>query len=190
MAYLTQQQLTAFGFMALGNNVRVSDKASIYNPELISIGDNSRIDDFCIVSGKVNIGSFCHITPMCLLAGGAPGITLDDFSTLAYGVKIFAQSDDYSGETMVSSLVPKKFKKEFFAPVLLSRQTIVGASATIMPGVTIAEGCSIGSMSLVTKDTQPWGIYVGIPAKRIKERKRNLLELEKQFLKEQNDDSL
>lgn len=189
MAYLTQQRLAALGFLSLGKNVRVSDKAAIYNPELISIGDNSRIDDFSIVSGKVSIGCFCHITPMCLLAGGAPGITLDDFCTLAYGVKIFAQSDDYSGETMVNSLIPKKFKNEFFAPVLLSRQTIVGAGAIIMPGVHLAEGCSVGAMSLVTKNTQPWGIYVGIPAKRKKDRKRDLLNLEQQFLREINNDS-
>jgi acetyltransferase-like isoleucine patch superfamily enzyme len=40
-------------------------------------------------------------------------------------------------------------------------------------------------MSLVQKELLPWGIYVGIPCKRLKERKKGLLELEKQFLKEQ-----
>lgn len=190
MAYLTQQQLHSLGFNVLGKNVRISDKAAIYNPEQISIGDDSRIDDFCILSGRVTIGRFCHITPMCLVAGGVPGIILEDFCTLAYGVKVFAQSDDYSGETMVNSLIPKKFKNELFASVLLSRQTIVGAGATIMPGVMLAEGCSVGAMSLVTKSTEPWGIYAGIPAKRLKDRKRNLLNLEQQFLKEINDDSL
>ncbi|WP_019674736.1 acyltransferase [Arsukibacterium perlucidum] len=190
MAYLTQTQLEALGFKSLGKNVRISDKAAIYNPDQISIGDNSRIDDFCIVSGRVSIGCYCHITPMCLVAGGIPGITLEDFCTLAYGVKIFSQSDDYSGSTMVNSLIPKKFKNELFAPVLLARQTIVGAGATIMPGVTLAEGCAVGAMSLVTKSTQPWGIYTGIPANRLKDRKRDLLALEQQFLREHNNDSI
>ena len=190
MAYLTQSQLDALGFKALGKNVKISDKAAIYNPEQIAIGDNSRIDDFCIVSGKVSIGRFCHITPMCLVAGGTPGIALDDFSTLAYGVKIFSQSDDYSGETMVNSLIPKKFKKELFAPVSLGRQTVVGAGAIIMPGVILAEGCSVGTMALLTKSTQPWGIYAGIPAKRLKERKRDLLQLEQQFLREIKNDPI
>lgn len=189
MAYFTQQQLDNMGFKALGKNVRISDKAAIYNPEQISIGDNSRIDDFCVVSGLVSIGSYCHITPMCLVAGGSPGITLADFCTLAYGVKVFAQSDDYSGATMVNSLIPKKFKNELFAPVSLGRQTIVGAGATIMPGVTLAEGCAVGAMSLVTKTTLPWSIYTGIPARRLKDRKRDLLQLEQQFLREINNDS-
>ena len=184
MAYLSKEALKTMGFKALGENVKISDKANIYNPESIEIDDSSRIDDFCILSGNVKIGKYCHITPMCLIAGGEPGIDLSDFCTLAYGVKIFAQSDDYSGETMVNSLIPKKFKNECLAKVVINRQVIVGAGAIVFPGVTVGEGCSIGAMALVNKNTSPWGIYVGNPAKRIKERKKDLLDLEKQFLQE------
>lgn len=187
MAYLTPSELDNIGFKSLGKNVKISDKASIYNANEIEIGDNSRIDDFCIISGNIKIGSYCHITPMCLLAGGEKGIELNDFCTLAYGVKIFSQSDDYSGETMVNSLVSKKFKNEKKEKVTLERQVIVGAGSMIMPGVTVAQGCSIGAMTLVNKSTKPWGIYLGIPAKKVKNRKQNLLELEKQFLEENND---
>jgi acetyltransferase-like isoleucine patch superfamily enzyme len=109
---------------------------------------------------------------------------LSDFVTLAYGAKVFAQSDDYSGKSMVSSLIPKKFKDEFFARVELEKHVIVGANSTVMPGVTLAEGTAVGSMSLVLSSTSPWGIYVGCPALRIKDRRRDLLELEKEFLSE------
>jgi len=187
MPYLTKAVLMDMGFKALGENVKVSDKASIYNPGAIEIGDHSRIDDFCVVSGKVSIGKYCHITPMCLVAGGLPGITLSDFCTLAYGVKIFSQSDDYSGSAMVNSLIPKVFKNEYLAEVLLERQVIVGAGSIIFPGVTIKEGCSVGAMTLVNKSTQPWGIYAGNPARRIKDRKKDLLALEAQFIKEQHE---
>ncbi|KRS21857.1 hypothetical protein AAY72_06310 [Alishewanella sp. WH16-1] len=184
MAYLNFAELKNIGFKKLGRNVKISDKAAIYNPELIEIGDNSRIDDFCILSGNIVVGRFCHITPMCLLAGGEPGIKLADFCTLAYGVKIFSQSDDYSGTSMVNSLIPKKFKRETFAPVVLEKQVIIGAGSMVLPGVIIAEGCSVGAMSLVTKSTTAWGIYLGIPAKRFKERSKALLELERDFLNE------
>lgn len=184
MAYLSNAALNSVGFKAIGQNVKVSDQARIYNPELIELGDNSRIDDFCIISGVVNIGKYVHVTPMCLIAGGAPGVCLRDFSTLAYGVKVFAQSDDYSGTTMVNSLIPAKFKNESFGRVVLERHVIVGANATILPGVTIGEGCAIGAMTLVNRSTEAWGIYSGIPAKRAKERNRDLLVLERQFLME------
>ena len=184
MAYLSEEALAALGFLSLGKAVKISERASIYNPELISIGDYSRIDDFCVVSGSISIGRYCHITPMCLLAGGEPGVQLSDFCTLAYGVKVFSQSDDYSGETMVNSLIPKHFKNEYMARVFLGRQVIVGAGATIFPGVTVEEGCAIGAMSLVTKSTSPWSVYAGVPARRIKDRSRDVLLLEKQFLSE------
>lgn len=188
MAYLNSKQLSELGFKFIGKNVKISDKASIYNHDQIEIGDNSRIDDFCVISGKVSIGAYCHITPMCLIAGGEKGIFISDFCTLAYGVKVFSQSDDYSGETMVNSLISSKYKNEKKESVILERQVIIGAGSIILPGVTLAEGCSVGAMTLVNRSTQPWGIYVGNPAKRIKERKQDLLELEKNFLEEVKND--
>ena len=43
-----------------------------------------------------------------------------------------------------------------------------GAYVTILPGVHIAIGCIIGACSVVTKDTEANGLYVGNPARRIK----------------------
>ena len=182
MSYYTQEQLKELGFKYIGKNVKISDKASIYNYDQIEIGDNSRIDDFCVISGKIKIGRNVHIAPFCLVAGGERGIILEDFTTIAYGVQVFTQSDDYSGRTMTNSTIPKEYKNEFMEEIILKKYSIVGAGSIIMPGVKLAEGTSIGAMSLVLKSTNPWGIYVGNPAKRLKDRKKNLLELEKQYL--------
>lgn len=190
MAYLSIEQLQKLNFKSFGKGVKVSDKASIYDAEEIELGDYSRIDDFCIISGRVKIGSYCHITPMCLIAGGIPGVEISDFCTFAYGVKVFSQSDDYSGESMVNSLIPKMYKREIFSKVVIERQVVIGAGSTIFPGVTVAEGCAIGAMSLVIKPTEPWGIYAGTPARRLKNRSRKLLELEKEFLSEIHNDSI
>lgn len=190
MTYYKEEELQYMGFKRIGKHVKISDKASIYNNDEIEVGDYSRIDDFCVISGRVSIGSFCHITPYCLIAGGKPGIYFSDFCTLSYGVKIFSQSDDYSGETLTNSLIPKKFKKEIYSPVYLGRHVIIGAGSIVFPGVTVAEGSSIGAMTLVNKSIKPWGIYAGSPARRIKERKQDLLKLEKQFLEELTNDSL
>lgn len=182
MAYYTQEQLKKLGFKYIGNNVKVSDKASIYNCDEIEIDNNSRIDDFCVISGKVKIGKNVHITPTCLVSGGEKGIIFEDFTTIAYGVQVFTQSDDYSGKTMCNSTVPKKYKEEIFKEVILKRHSIVGAGSIIMPGVVLEEGTSIGAMSLVLQSTEPWGIYVGNPVKKLKNRKKDLLKLEKKYL--------
>ncbi len=160
----------------------MSDKASIYNHEQLEVGDNSRIDDFCVISGKIKIGRNVHITPMCLLSGGEMGIVFEDFVTIAYGVKIFTQSDDYSGETLTNSTVPSKYKKEKKEKVIIGKHSIIGTGSTIFLGVTTGEGTSIGAMSLVLLDTESWHIYVGSPAKKVKIKENTLLELEKKYL--------
>ena len=67
MAFYTEEELHHLGFKALGKNVKISKRASIYNPELIEIGDHSRIDDFCVLSGKIRIGRNVHIAVFCNL---------------------------------------------------------------------------------------------------------------------------
>ena len=56
---------------------------------------------------------------------------------------------------------------------------IIGSGSTILPRVILAEGAAVGSMSLVNKSLEEWGIYAGIPCKRVKDRKREVLEKEK-----------
>ena len=125
---------------------------------------------------------------MCLVAGGEKGIKLEDFSGLAYHVQVFTQSDDYSGATLTNPTVSAKYKAEKKIEVSVRRHVIIGAGSIIFPGVDVAEGCSVGAMSLVHKSTEPWGIYLGNPARRIKDRKKDLLELEKKFLEDVSND--
>lgn len=186
MAYLTDSQLEKMGFKSFGQHVKISDKASIYNADQMEIGDHVRIDDFCVVSGVLKLGSYIHITPFCLIAGGEKGVVMEDFTTIAYGSQVFSQSDDYSGMTLTNSLIPVKYKAEKKERVTLERYVIVGAHSVILPGVTVAEGCAIGAMTLVTKSTDSWGVYVGSPAKRLKERSRAMLALKKQFLTDEH----
>jgi acetyltransferase-like isoleucine patch superfamily enzyme len=182
MAFLTLNQLSILGLKHCGKNVRISDKASIHNADQIEIGDNSRIDDFCVVSGKVKIGNNVLFAVLCNVAAGTAGIEFDDFATLAYGVHVFAQSDDYTGATMTNPTVPAQFKQEVKATVKIGRHCIVGAGSIIFPGVHLMEGTAIGALTLVTKSTEPWSIYVGQPARKVRDRKRDLLDLETDFL--------
>ncbi len=183
MAYYTNEQLQKLGFKYIGKNVKISDKASFYNCDQIEIGDNSRIDDFCVISGKVTIGRNVHIAPFCLVAGGELGVTFEYFSGLAYQVQVFTQSDDYSGRTLTNPTIPDEYKKEMKKEVILGKHSIVGAGSIIIPGVILAEGTSVGALSLVRKKTEEWSVYLGNPSKKIMNRKKDLLELEKKYLK-------
>lgn len=183
MAFLSKEQLSDMGFNSLGENVQISDKASIYNPQLLDIGDNSRIDDFCVVSGKVKIGRNVHIAVFCNVAGGEKGIVFEDFSGLAYACQVFTQSDDYSGSTLTNPTIPERFKNVYRKAISIGRHSIVGANSIVLPGVNLAEGTAVGAMSMVTKSTEAWSIYFGSPAKRIKARKQDMLSLEAEYIK-------
>lgn len=186
MAYYSEEELRALGLAHVGRNVKISRLAALNNPDRLSIGDHSRIDDFVVVSGKVTIGRNVHVAVFCNLAGGVEGISMDDFSGLAYGCHVFSESDDYSGRTMTNPTVPAKYKQGARKAVFIGRHVIIGTGSQVFPGVIVAEGCSVGAMTMLTKSTEPWGIYFGAPAKRIKERKRDLLEQEAKYLDDEN----
>ncbi len=184
--YLTEVDLKEFGFKSIGKNIQISSDARIYGQENISIGNDVRIDDFCILSavnGSIDIGNYVHITRNCHLSGFF-GIELHDFSSMGANTVIYSGSDDYSGDYLTNQVISQKYTAHLGGPVKIGKHVIIGSSCTIMGPGNIGEGCSIGAMTFVQKDLQPWGIYVGIPCKRIKERKKGLLSLEKQFLKE------
>jgi len=185
MPYLDNEQLAKMGFKSVGRGVQISDKASIHDADQIEIGDYSRIDDFCVISGKVTIGRNVHFAVFCNVSGGEMGVTFEDFSGLAYGCCVFSQSDDYTGCSLTNPTVPDQYKTETKKAVHIGRHCIVGAKSVIFPGVILGEGSSVGAMSMVTKSTEPWFVYFGIPARRLRARKQDLLTLEADYLGEQ-----
>ncbi|MBU1158558.1 MAG: acyltransferase [Candidatus Thermoplasmatota archaeon] len=175
--FYTATEMKDLGLKEYGDDVRISRKSSIYNPDKVSIGDNVRIDDFTVLSGLVTLGSYIHIAAYTAVYG-QNGVVMDDFSGLSARVLVYSTSDDYSGEWMTNPTVPAEYKREVAGAVRLGRHSIVGAGSIVMPGVQIGEGAAVGAMSLVTKNLDPWTIYWGIPCKAGKPRNMNALELE------------
>lgn len=185
MGLLSRKQIEEMGFSHVGENVRLSDKASYYNCKNIVIGDHVRIDDFCVLSagvGGIEIGSYIHIAVYSSLIG-AGKIELRDFSNISSKVSIYSSNDDYSGTSMTNPMVPDEYTNVSHADVIIGRHVIVGSGSVVLPGVTLDTGVAVGALSLVTRSCEEFGIYSGVPAKRIKERKRDLLELEGLMLK-------
>jgi putative colanic acid biosynthesis acetyltransferase WcaF len=59
------------------------------------------------------------------------------------------------------------------APIRIGPYAWVCARATVQMGVTLGEGAVLGLGSVATRDLDPWSIYAGIPARRIKDRPRH-----------------
>ena len=181
-SFFNEEELQQQGFKSIGCNVLISRKACFYSTDKMEIGNNVRIDDFCFLSGKIILGNYIHIATGCILYGSIEGIIMEDFSAISPRSVVHADSDDYSGNALTNPMVDIEYRNVSFASVYVRKHAIIGSGCTILPGVDIGEGCAIGAMSLVKSSTKPWTINFGVPCRYIKERSRNLLELERQFL--------
>lgn len=181
--YLTTDELNKLGVASCGENVIIHETVQLIGLENIRIGSNVRIDAFSILSaasGLLKIGSHIHIGAYCYLSANA-SITLDDFSGLSQGVYIYSVSDDYSGASLTNPTIPKRLLKTKSAPVHLGCHVIVGAKTVVLPGASIGEGSAVGAMSLVNKPLPEWGIYAGVPAHRLRDRSKALLDDERRL---------
>src|SRR5690349_14425166 len=100
-----------YEFLHCGQDVLIYSLAKIVAPEVISIGDSVKIDDFCFIVGGVKtvIGSFVHIASFASITGGGEFI-MEDFSAISSGVRVFTGNEDYSGATMTNPSVPPPYR--------------------------------------------------------------------------------
>lgn len=173
-SFYSESELLEIGFKSVGKNVKLSRKASIYSPEKISIGNNVRIDDFCILSGTITIGSNIHISAYVALYG-AMGIIIEDYSGISPKSVVYSAMDDFSGDYLVGPIHPDGTTNVTGGTVTIKKFVQIGSNTVVFPNLTIGEGVVTGACSLVTRSLNEWGIYYGIPVKRVKERKKTLL---------------
>jgi acetyltransferase-like isoleucine patch superfamily enzyme len=186
MGFLNHNDLKQLGLGSFGNNVFISDKASFYGVENIHIGNNVRIDDFCVLSAGaagIIIGNYVHIAVYTSLIGQGK-IILEDFSNISSRVSIYSSNDDYSGNSLTNPMVLAEFKDVSNLPVHICRHVIIGCGTVILPGVTIHKGAAVGALSLVNADCEELGIYMGVPCRKKSTRKSKIFTLEGLFLKE------
>ncbi|MBC7490519.1 MAG: acyltransferase [Glaciimonas sp.] len=115
-------------------------------------------------SNKIQLAASVFININCFLDGCAL-ISMDDGVHLGPYVKILTGSHTINPDVMRRS----GESKDRFLPVYIKRGSWIGMGSIILPGVTIAEGCVVGAGSVVVHSTQSNGLYVGNPAKRIKD---------------------
>jgi acetyltransferase-like isoleucine patch superfamily enzyme len=184
MSFLKQEELEKIGFKFLGKNVLISDKCSIYNPKNISIDDNTRIDDFCVLSagdGGIVLGKYVHIACYSTIIGKGK-VTMLDYSGLSSRVSVYSSSDNYDGEYMTNPCLPNTVTNTIHKNVHIGKHVVIGSGSVVLPGVTLCDGSAVGAMSLVNKSENIPYILAGIPAKRIKKRLDNIFKLENKII--------
>jgi acetyltransferase-like isoleucine patch superfamily enzyme len=114
-------------------------------------------------SQKITVARGAVINIQCFL-DGSDEIAIGESARLGPYVKIL------TGTHEIASSVIRRNPNDatLTAPVKIEKGCWIGMGAMILPGITIAEGCVIAAGAVVTKDTEPNGLYAGVPAKRVK----------------------
>ena len=154
--------------------------------ENIDFGENIIIDDFTLIyaTAPMKIGNYVHIASFASITGGA-ALIIEDFVAISQGCRILTGTDDFVEWGFGNSTIDEKYRNTKRKPVKIGKFSIIGANSVVLPGITIGEGATVGAGSVVTKDLEPWGVYIG--NERIKERnKKAVLKTYAKFLKECN----
>lgn len=189
--YLESDDLKSLGIKAVGNDVRVHSTCVLVGLENMTFGSHVRVDAYSALiagSGSIDVGSHVHIAAYVFLSG-AGGVSVGDFVGLSQRTCIYSRNDDYSGRGLTGPTIPMEYLRLTEAPVAFGRHVVLGAGSIVLPGVSVGEGSTIGAMSLVKNDLEPWGIYAGVPVRRLRERNRDLLALEALLLAQEEGES-
>lgn len=175
-------------FKEIGDDVEIFEPISLIDKSKFTIKNKVRLSEFSIISGGdgIYIGNFVHVANHVSIVGGGVCV-LEDFVGICAGVRIITGSDDIVGKGIPSPMVPAKFRSFYRSHVICKKHSFIGTNVIIHPGVTIGEGTVVASGSLVTKNLDPWSIYMGSPAVKVKSRDSAIiLQMEKEIYKECN----
>lgn len=162
-----------------GKDVIIYPMAKITHPDMVSIGDYSRICDFCLLhpaGGGLKIGRYCDFEPYAQI-WGAGNLQIGDFVDVGPGAIIMSQGYEYRTCGIMVGTVEQQHEKTIFTDLTIGDHVYIGAHVTILHTVhNIGEGALIGAGAVVNRDLDPWGVYVGTPCKKIGERPRTAIE--------------
>ena len=156
-----------------GTNVIIGKTVRIRRPDLVSIGDNSIIDDFTYISGEVEIGSYAHIGASCSLQASGSKITIGDFSGTSSGVRVYGTSSNYLICSFDVPTIPEEFTYGTIRDeVVLEDFVWIGANSVVLPGCKFPTGFVCGALCRLLPKTvyKPWSVLVddkGTMARRI-----------------------
>src|ERR1700738_1584489 len=142
--------------------VKTFEYTKIIGIENIEFGTAIVLDDFTLIyaKGRIKFGNHIHVACFASISGGAE-LEIGDFTAVSQGARILTGTDDFTDGGFGNSTIDEKYRNTKRAPVSIGRFCMIGANSVVLPGVKIGEGATVGACSVVTKDLEPWGVYIG-----------------------------
>lgn len=137
-------------FSRVGGGTTIGGNCKVNCPQNIELGEDTMINDYTMLhaspNAKIMIGSHCMIS---------------------YYVCLRTKKHNY-----LDLGVPMKHQGQDEKDIIIGDDVWIGYGAQIMPGIKIGDGVVIGAGAIVTKDCESYGVYVGVPARKIKSREK------------------
>lgn len=167
--------------------MRTFEFTKIINPQYIKAGEGVIVDDYALIYAKedatIKIGDYTHIASFVSITGGPA--TIGKFVGIASGSRLLCGSENYRGGALMTASVPDAFRQVDRRGIIIGNYCVVGANSVIFPGVELGEGAIVGSLSVVKKSLEPWGVYImrnGKMSKITTRNKEDTLEQERKFM--------
>jgi len=133
----------------------------------IEIGKNCQIRkgaQLLTYGGNIRIGDECSINPYTVIYGQG-NITIGNFVRIAAHCVLIPSNHIYSDVN-----IPIYKQGLINKGIIIEDDIWIGCGVRILDGITISKGCIIGAGSVVTHSTDPYSIYIGNPARKLKNR--------------------
>lgn len=167
-AYLYLKSLISKGSISIGARSRISILAVVsFRKGEVRLGERTRIHRGAIVDaqkGRIIFGRNVSMNPYSIVYG-AGGVTIGDNVRIAAHAVIV--SFDHNFNDLTRSITSQGTTNK---PIEIGNDVWIGSGAKVLGGAKIAEGCIIGAGAVLKGATEPYGIYVGNPARLIKRR--------------------
>lgn len=137
----------------VGKNAKFGGNVTVWN--YVVIGDNAEIGDETIIGSFVDIGKNVFIGKNC---------NIQAHVTISNGCKV---GDNVFVAPNSSFLNDKYPKSSLLSPPIVEDNAVIGGGVTILPGVTVRKQSVVAAGSVVTKDTEPRTVVMGVPARNV-----------------------
>jgi len=151
-----------------GNDITIGCNVSIRHPETIEFGDgvwigeqtviHGRFDGQCVIGDGAWIGPHSYMDARDLVIGECVG--------WGPGAKVLGSM--HIGEPVEEPIIRTPLA---IAPVRIGAWADIGVNATLLPGVTLGQGCIVGAGAVVSRDVPAFAKVAGVPARVIGRRK-------------------
>lgn len=156
---------------AMGPNVFIDQGVFFAYPREVHLEEFSFIDkNVIIMSRSAKVGRRVHIAPRVFVSGGGD-FEIEDYACIATNSNIITSTEVLKdGARCSGPMVSAEQRNVFRGRVHIQRDAFIGANATLLPGVVVAQGSVVGAGVTLAKNTDPWGIYVGSKAQHFGQR--------------------